>query len=56
MDELGTHLPTDQRRHRAQEESHMPDTPIDPMIGPKYVLEGKVVTMGPQGVLPRGAI
>ena len=34
----------------------MPDTPIDPMIGPKYVLEGKVVTMGPQGVLPRGAI
>ena len=34
----------------------MPSTPIDLMIGPKYVLEGKVVTMGPQGVVPRGAI
>ena len=29
---------------------------IDPMSSPKYVLEGKVVTMGPQGVVPRGAI
>lgn len=34
----------------------MANGPIDPMIGPKYVLEGKVVTMGPQGVVPRGAI
>ena len=29
---------------------------IDPLIGPKYVLEGKLVTMGPRGVVPRGAI
>ena len=29
---------------------------VDPMVGPKYVLEGKVVTMGPEGVVPRGAI
>lgn len=34
----------------------MPTKPIDPMTGPKYVLEGKIVTMGPQGVVPRGAI
>lgn len=34
----------------------MPTDPIDPMTGPKYVLEGKLVTMGPQGVVPRGAI
>jgi cytosine/adenosine deaminase-related metal-dependent hydrolase len=25
-------------------------------IGPKYVLQGRVVTMGPQGIFPRGAI
>lgn len=25
-------------------------------IGPKYVLQGRVVTMGPQGIIPRGAI
>ena len=34
----------------------MSNTVIDPMIGPKYVLEGKVVTMGPQGTVARGAI
>ena len=34
----------------------MANTIIDPLTGPKYVLEGKVVTMGPQGVVPRGAI
>lgn len=34
----------------------MPDSPIDPLAGPKYVLEGRVVTMGPQGVVPDGAI
>ena len=33
----------------------MPD-PIDPLSGPKYVLEGRVVTMGSGGVLPDGAI
>jgi len=26
------------------------------MTGPKYVLEGKLVTMGPQGIIARGAI
>jgi cytosine/adenosine deaminase-related metal-dependent hydrolase len=25
-------------------------------IGPKYVLQGRVVTMGPEGIIPRGAI
>ena len=34
----------------------MPDSIIDPMTGPRYVLEGKLVTMGPQGVVNRGAI
>lgn len=34
----------------------MANGPIDPLTGPKYVLEGRVVTMGPQGVLPKGAI
>ncbi len=34
----------------------MPDVIIDPMTGPKYVLEGKIVTMGLQGVISRGAI
>ncbi len=29
---------------------------IDPTAAPGYVLEGRIVTMGPQGVLPRGAI
>lgn len=34
----------------------MPNVPIDPLTGPKYVLEGRIVTMGPQGVVPRGAV
>ncbi len=34
----------------------MPNTPIDPMNSSGYALEGRVVTMGPQGVLPRGAV
>ncbi len=34
----------------------MPNAPIDPMTPSGYVLEGRVITMGPQGVLPRGAV
>jgi 5-methylthioadenosine/S-adenosylhomocysteine deaminase len=34
----------------------MPSETLPLPIGPKYVLLGRVVTMGPQGVLPRGAI
>ncbi|HZD11825.1 MAG TPA: amidohydrolase family protein, partial [Candidatus Binatia bacterium] len=30
--------------------------PIDPLGGPQYILEGRLVTMGPEGVLPDGAI
>jgi cytosine/adenosine deaminase-related metal-dependent hydrolase len=34
----------------------MPTEAANLPIGPRYVLQGRVVTMGPQGVLPRGAI
>ena len=36
----------------------MPNGPIDPLSGPKYVLEGRLVTMagGPNDVIPDGAI
>jgi 5-methylthioadenosine/S-adenosylhomocysteine deaminase len=34
----------------------MPGENIDPLVGPKYVLQGRLVTMGPQGVVPEGAI
>lgn len=34
----------------------MSNTPIDPMNSSGYILDGRVVTMGPQGVLPRGAV
>ncbi len=30
--------------------------PIDPLTGPKYILEGRLVTMGPAGVIEDGAI
>jgi hypothetical protein len=33
----------------------MPNGPIDPLHG-KYALEGRIVTMGPAGVIPDGAI
>lgn len=34
----------------------MPNSLVDPVAGSAYVLEGRVVTMGSQGVLPRGAV
>jgi cytosine/adenosine deaminase-related metal-dependent hydrolase len=34
----------------------MPTEAANLPIGPRYVLQGRVVTMGPQGVLPRGAV
>lgn len=34
----------------------MSDSLIDPAAGAGYVLEGRVITMGPQSVLPRGAV
>jgi C-terminal processing protease CtpA/Prc len=34
----------------------MPNNSANLPIGPKYVLQGRVVTMGPRGVIPRGSI
>jgi cytosine/adenosine deaminase-related metal-dependent hydrolase/C-terminal processing protease CtpA/Prc len=34
----------------------MPDNSAKLPIGPKYVLQGRVVTMGPGGIIPRGSI
>jgi cytosine/adenosine deaminase-related metal-dependent hydrolase len=34
----------------------MSNGPIAGPVGPKFILEGRIVTMGPAGVIPKGAI